>query len=129
FLGAKEIAAKSDSILAYAMEREKLFRETFDQAAVGMVHTSLAGSILRINHCAGAMLGYSPAELRELSFPQITHPEDLPKNVSEFKRVLSGEIDSYRLEQRLLCKDQHYMWAFLSVSIKRTVSRQLDYGI
>jgi diguanylate cyclase (GGDEF)-like protein/PAS domain S-box-containing protein len=129
FLGAKEIAAKSDSILAYAMEREKLFRETFDQAAVGMVHTSLAGSILRNNHRAGAMLGYSPAELRELSFPQITHPEDLPKNVSEFKRVLSGEIDSYRLEQRLLCKDQHYMWAFLSVSIKRTVSRQLDYGI
>ena len=55
-----------------------------------------------------ALLGYTSAELRELSFRHLTHPDDLPNNVREFKRALAGEIDSYRLEQRLRCKDQRY---------------------
>jgi len=128
-LSSKELASKSDSVLQYAMEREKLFRETFEQAPVGIVHTSLHGLILRINQRACALLGYSPAELRELSIPSITHPEDLPKNIQEFKRTLAGEIESYRLEQRLLCKNQRYTWFALSVAIKRAPSRQPDYNI
>lgn len=128
-LSCKELAAKSDSVLQYAMEREKLFRETFEQAAVGMVHTSLHGLILRINQRACALLGYTPAELRELSVPTITHPDDLQTNIREFKRTLAGEIDSYRLEQRLLCKNQRYLWVSLSVTIKRAPSRQPDYNI
>src|SRR5580698_5078152 len=128
-LAVQESASKSDGVLQYAMEREKLFRETFEQAAVGIVHTSLHGLILRINQRACALLGYTPAELRELSIPTITHPEDLQTNIREFKRTLAGEIDSYRLEQRLLCKNQRYVWVSLSVTIKRAPSRQPDYNI
>ena len=96
---------------------------------IGIVHTSLHGLILRINQRACALLGYTPGELRELSIPTITHPEDLPKNIQEFKRTLAGEIDSYHLEQRLLCKNQRYAWVSLSVMIKRAPSRQPDYNI
>jgi diguanylate cyclase (GGDEF)-like protein/PAS domain S-box-containing protein len=129
FLCAKEIAAKTDSVLQYAMEREKLFRETFEQAAVGIVHASLSGAVLRINQRACAMLGYTQTQLRGQTLVDITHPEDLPKNVVEFKRMLAGDIDNYRLEQRLLCKDQRYLWASLSVALKRTASHQPDYSI
>lgn len=128
-LASQEIASKSDGVLQYAMEREKLFRETFEQAAVGIVHTSLHGAILRINQRACSLLGYSPSELRELSFRHLTHPDDFPGNVNEFRRALAGEIDSYRLEQRLRCKDQRYLWAAVSVTLKRTASRQPDYSI
>jgi len=128
-LASQEVASKSDGVLQYAMEREKLFRETFEQAAVGIVHTSLHGAVLRTNQRASSLLGYSAAELRELSFRHITHPDDFPRNVNEFKRALAGEIDSYRLEQRLRCKDQRYLWAAVSVTLKRTASRQPDYGI
>jgi diguanylate cyclase (GGDEF)-like protein/PAS domain S-box-containing protein len=129
FLSARELLAKSDGVLQYAMEREKLFRETFEQAAIAMVHTSLHGAILRSNQRACNLLGYTPMQLRELSFLDITHPEDSPKNIREFKRTLAGEIDSYRLEQRLLCKDQRYVWTLLSVALKRTPFRQTDYSI
>jgi diguanylate cyclase (GGDEF)-like protein/PAS domain S-box-containing protein len=128
-LSAKELAAKSDGVLQYAMEREKLFRDTFEQAPVGIIHTSLHGLILRMNQRACALLGYNPAELRELSIPSITHPEDLADNIREFKRTLAGEIDSYRLEQRLLAKDKGYVRLALSVAIKRAPSRQPDYNI
>jgi diguanylate cyclase (GGDEF)-like protein/PAS domain S-box-containing protein len=112
--------AKSDGVLQYAMEREKLFRDTFEQAPIG---------ILRVNQRACALLGYGPAELRELSIPSITHPEDLTQNIREFKRTLAGEIESYRLEQRLLAKDQRYVRVALSVTIKRDPARQADYNI
>jgi diguanylate cyclase (GGDEF)-like protein/PAS domain S-box-containing protein len=128
-LSAKELAAKSDGVLQYAMEREKLFRDTFEQAPIGIIHTSLHGLILRMNQRACALLGYSPAELRELSVPSITHPDDLANNIREFKRTLAGEIDSYRLEQRLLAKDKRYVRVALSVAIKRAPSRQPDYNI
>jgi diguanylate cyclase (GGDEF)-like protein/PAS domain S-box-containing protein len=128
-LASQEVASKSDGVLQYAMEREKLFRETFEQAAVGIVHTSLHGAILRTNQRACSVLGYSATELRELSFRNLTHPDDFARNVSEFKRALSGEIESYRLEQRLRCKNQSYLWAAVSVTLKRTASRQPDYSI
>jgi diguanylate cyclase (GGDEF)-like protein/PAS domain S-box-containing protein len=128
-LASQEVASKSDGVLQYAMEREKLFRETFELAAVGIVHTSLHGAILRTNQHACSVLGYSATELRELSFRNLTHPDDFARNVSEFKRALSGEIESYRLDQRLRRKDQSYLWAAVSVTLKRTASRQPDYSI
>ncbi len=128
-LCTRHSAPKADNVLQYAMEREKLFRETFELAAVGIVHTSLRGTILRINQRACAMLGYSVAQLRGLNFLDITHAEDLPNNVREFKRALAGEFDSYRLEQRLLCKDQRYAWVSMSVSLKRSATRLPDYSI
>lgn len=122
-------ATKADNVLQYAMEREKLFRETFEQAAVGIVHTSLRGTILRVNPRACAMLGYTTAQLRGLNFLDITHAEDLPANVREFKLALAGQFDSYRLEQRLLCKDQRYAWVSMSVALKRGATRLPDYSI
>jgi diguanylate cyclase (GGDEF)-like protein/PAS domain S-box-containing protein len=128
-LATQEVASKSDGVLQYAMEREKLFRDTFEQAAVGIVHTSLHGAILRVNQRACSLLGYSPSELRDQSFRHLTHPDDFPGNVGEFKRAMAGEIDSYRLEQRLRCKDQRYLWTAMSVTLKRTATRQPDYNI
>jgi diguanylate cyclase (GGDEF)-like protein/PAS domain S-box-containing protein len=128
-LCTRQSTPKADNVLQYAMEREKLFRETFELAAVGIVHTSLRGTILRINQRACAMLGYSVAQLRGLNFLDITHAEDLPNNVREFKRALAGEFDSYRLEQRLLCKDQRYAWVSMSVPLRRSATRLPDYSI
>jgi len=124
-----EAVSRLVATLQYAMEREKLFRETFEQAPVGIVHTTLGGAILRVNQRACALLGYSAAQLRELTFPDITHPEDLPNNVREFKRTLAGEIDGYRLEQRLRCKDQRYVSTLLSVAVKRGQRLLPDYVI
>ncbi len=129
FLHAKELSARTDSVLQYAMERERLFRETFEQAAVGIVHVSLTGAVLRINQRACDMLGYSQAELRNLTFMDITHPEDVLVNIREFRRTLAGEIDRYRLEQRFERKQGEFLWATLSVALKRTAAGQPDYAI
>lgn len=124
---AREVASRA-GVLQYAMEREKLFRETFEQAAVGIVHTAITGSILRINQRACTLLGRPASALRGLTFQDLTHPEDLPRNVAEFKRMLAGEVESYRLEQRLKRPDGSDFWCLLSVALKKS-ARQPDYGI
>jgi diguanylate cyclase (GGDEF)-like protein/PAS domain S-box-containing protein len=129
FLHAKELAVKTEGVLQYAMERERLFRETFEQAAVGIVHASLKGEVLRINQRACDMLGYSATELRSLTILGVTHENDTAQNVREFRRTLTGEIDSYRIEQRFRRKDGQYLWAYLSVALKRLPSGQPDYSI
>lgn len=126
---APDAVVRLTAALQYAIEREKLYRETFEQAPVGILHTALNGAILRINQRACSMLGYAAAELRGRSFPELTHGEDLPANVSQFKRTLAGELDSYRLLQRLRRKDQSYLPVMASVALKRGQRLLPDYAI
>lgn len=126
---APDAVVRLTAALQYAIEREKLYRETFEQAPAGILHTALNGAILRVNQRVCSLLGYGAAELRELSFPAITHPEDLPANLSHFKRTLAGEIDGYRLEQRLRRKDQTYLAVLASVALKRGQRLLPDYAI
>jgi PAS domain-containing protein len=43
-------------------EGERRFRATFDQAAVGIVHTSLDGKYIHVNRKFCEMLGYDESE-------------------------------------------------------------------
>jgi PAS domain S-box-containing protein len=66
------------------------------------------------------MLGYSADELRTLSFIDITHPDDVAQNTQFFLQTLAGEIDNYRMNKRFLRKDGQYMWARLSVALRKS---------
>ena len=58
-------------------EREKHFRATFEQAAVGVAHVSLDGRLLLMNQKLCDIVGYTPEELRDKTYEEFTHPEDL----------------------------------------------------
>jgi len=62
---------------AEVVEREERFRATFEQAAVGIAHVSPDGRFLRINQRFCDITGYTHRETREITFPDITHPDDL----------------------------------------------------
>ena len=68
-------------------EQEELFRSTFEQAAVGMVHGDLDGKWTRVNQRICDLLGYSRAELMQLDYTSITHPEDRAKSREHFQRA------------------------------------------
>ncbi len=44
-------------------DSEERFRATFEQAAIGIMHVSFEGQILRCNTRFAQFLGYSPGEL------------------------------------------------------------------
>ena len=128
-LHARESAERSEHVLRFATEREQLFRDTFEQAGVGITHTSLSGELLRINKHACDRLGYTAAELHNVSFIDITHPDDIASNVGYFHQMTSGAIDNYRLEKRFLRKDGTYLWTHVSVALKRSAAGRPDFMI
>jgi len=113
----------NDLIKAHAHLNEKLklseerFRRAFEHAAIGMAIVSLQGKWLRINRSLFNILGYHPSELLRLTFQDITHPEDLNKDLDLLTEVIGGLRDSYQMEKRYFHKKGHIVWVILAVSI------------
>ena len=129
FIQAQELAIQSKGVLDMATEHEMLFRSTFEQAAVGIVHASPSGIMVRINQCAARMLGYAMEEILHKSFIDITHPEDIGGNTDLLQQLVAGAIGSYRVEKRYVRKDGSTLWAYLSVALKRSASGEPQYLI
>ncbi|MGL4918601.1 MAG: DUF4118 domain-containing protein, partial [Aeromonas allosaccharophila] len=58
-------------------QSETRFQATFEQAAVGIALVSPDGKWLRVNQRLCDMVGYQADELMNMTFQQITHPDDL----------------------------------------------------
>ncbi|MBD2165150.1 PAS domain S-box protein [Calothrix membranacea FACHB-236] len=100
-------------------ESEERFRATFEQAAVGISHVSLSGQYMRLNQKFCDILGYTPAELLELTFQEITHPADLAADLHLTQKLLKGEIQTFFLEKRYITQDSSFLWVNLTVSLVR----------
>jgi PAS domain S-box-containing protein len=99
------------------MISEERFKRIFEYAAIGMAIVSLRGEWLRINNSISEILGYKSSELIKLSFQDITHPDDLNKDLNLLNEALRGKQESYQMEKRYLHKNGHIVWAILAVSV------------
>jgi diguanylate cyclase (GGDEF)-like protein/PAS domain S-box-containing protein len=97
---------------------EDRYRATFDQAAVGILHTSLQGRILRCNECFARIVGYSREELVDSDFQEITPPEDQGSGKVVAMRLLKGEVATAHFEKRYVRKDGTLTWVMLTISIQ-----------
>jgi PAS domain S-box-containing protein len=98
-------------------ESEERFRATFEQAAIGMGHVSNDGHWLRVNQKLCDIIGYTHEELLELTWQQITHPEDLATDLDHVQQLLAGNVHTYSMEKRYIRKDGVIVWANLTVSL------------
>lgn len=105
-------------------ENENLLRRVFDQLPIGAAVVSLNGRFHRVNAALCRMLGRSEAELRELTFLDITHPDDRPESLAAVRKLMNGEIDHLQLEKRYLRKDGEPVWGEVSVRMIRDASGQ-----
>ncbi len=107
-----------------SLSSDALYRASFEQAAVGILHTSLDGRILECNECFARILGYTPEELVGSSFQAITPPGDRGIGNTAQKRLLSGEMETVSFEKRYLRKDGTLTWVMLTISIQYDEARQ-----
>lgn len=96
---------------------EARFRGAFEYSAIGMTIVSLEGKWLRVNREFVHMVGYSEEELLNLSFQEITHPDDVSLNLSLFDEALRGERETYRLVKRYVHKNGSIIWGRINVSM------------
>src|SRR5258708_377249 len=101
---------------------EERFRGTFENAAVGIAHLDAAGRYLNVNQKFCDITGYSRPELLAMSFPDVTHPDDLVFLREPFAALMRGEVPSFSQEKRYLRKDGTLMWGSVSVSLQRATA-------
>jgi PAS domain S-box-containing protein len=97
-------------------ESEERFGNAFKYSPHGMAIVALDGRWLRANKSLCEMLGYSEDELREISFQTVTHPDDVPVDLENLRRLISGEINSYNRVKRYYRKDGRLIWVSIAVS-------------
>jgi len=110
-------------------ESEMRFQAAFEQAAVGIAIISLEGRWLHVNHKLCQIVGYNHDELRALTFQDITHLDDLDTDLNYVRQVLAGEITTFSMEKRYICKDSSIIWINLTVSLVRKPDNTPDYFI
>lgn len=100
-------------------EARQRFESAFDNAPIGMALISPDGRWLKVNQSVCEITGYAEADLLQMTFQQITHPDDLELDLSLVDQVLAGEIRTYRMDKRYLRADGTEIWIELSVSLVR----------
>jgi two-component system, sensor histidine kinase and response regulator len=108
-------------------ESEQRFRNTFEQAPVGICHLTLGGGLLRINRRFCDILGYPQDELLGRVLDELIHPEDLVTVLEKVGELVRREIDNYSQELRQLRKDGSQVWVNFSVSLVRNPSGEPRY--
>jgi PAS domain S-box-containing protein len=99
-----------------------LLLATFEQAAIGIAHLTLAEEWISVNQRYCEITGYSRAEILRLKLEELTHPDDVTASQEFLGRIRSGELPEYRMEKRYVRKDGTVIWVHLTVSIVRSVN-------
>jgi len=114
----RDVSARVAAQDALAASEER-FRLTQLHAPTGLALIGLDGRYLQVNPALCTLAGRSEEELMSLTFQDITHPDDLPRDLDLLDRLARGEIQGYELEKRYLHPDGAIVWVLLSRSLVR----------
>ncbi len=109
-------------------ESERKFRDLFENSPLGNSIAGLDGSMY-VNRSFCAMLGYSPEELNNKNWREITHPDDIKHNELVLKMLLDGKYDRHRFEKRYIHRKGWLVWVEISIFLQRDENGEPLYYI
>ena len=98
---------------------EKLLKESFTQAAIGMITVSLNGHFINVNNIFSTMIGYSERELLQMKFNDVTHPDDKQIGKKLLDQMIDDKIDSGMIEKRYLHKNGKIIYVRITTTLLR----------
>jgi len=100
-------------------ESQDRLQLTFEQAAVGIAQGELNGEQLLFNQKYCDIVGYTPEEIVQLGYIEMTYPEDRELDQGFMDRLVAGEISTFTIEKRYVHKQGYPVWVSLTVSLVR----------
>lgn len=123
---ARQQKNRSDALFKAS---EAGYRSMFELASVGIALVAPDGGWINVNAALCDIIGYTREELKNLTFQDITHPEDLNTDMGLLQQLVDNEIDHYQMEKRYLRKGDGPVWVSLSVTKKLSSEGHLEYFI
>ena len=106
---------KESKLSQKLFEQEHLYKLTFEEADVGIAHSSLDGRWIDANEYLVKLLGYTKEELQEHSVKELTYPADRQLDEQMKAQLLNQGKSSYHTEKRYIKKDGSIIWTSVAV--------------
>lgn len=104
-------------MLEQLKQSERRFKLMFEQAPIGITVTdSVSGQAFEVNKAFLDLIRMSREEFEQITWIDITHPDDLDEDKAQMGRLLAHEIDSYRMDKRYRRPDGSYVWAHMAIT-------------
>ena len=98
-------------------ESEEQFRRVFEEGPLGLALAGNDHRFVKVNGALCQMVGYSDAELLQMTFADVTHSDDLRADVELAERLFRGEVPFYRRRKRYVKKKGDIIWVNLTKSL------------
>jgi len=108
----------------HARHEETLFRNTVEDAPVGIAFADREGRYRYCNRAFCAMLCFDSEELNGESMASFTHAADLESTTAGLGRLWSGEIAHLEIEKRYLRKNGGALWVHATTSLVSDGSKE-----
>jgi diguanylate cyclase (GGDEF)-like protein/PAS domain S-box-containing protein len=100
---------------------ESYLRSAFEDAPLGIglisIDPASEGRCLRVNPAFCRLTGYSAGQLLLTDIDALLHPDDLSTDRAAMTRLVEGEVEGFKIEERLLHAERHAVWVTVSASL------------
>lgn len=94
---------------------QSLFQAVFEQAPIGIAIVHSFDFLSTINNKFEQILDRSKVDFLSFSWVDITHPDDLDKDLELFEKFKTGEINGYTMDKRYIKPDGSSVWVEMTV--------------
>jgi PAS domain S-box-containing protein len=115
--GYQRVSAERKRIRKDLRAVEARFLLLFENAAFGIAVIDADGRLEQANPALVRMLGYTAEELSEMTFADLTFPEDFVAERAHIFRMKRDKRDGYLFHKRLVRKNGEVFWAQFSLTV------------
>lgn len=108
---------------------EETFRSAVENAPNGMALIDPDGRLLKVNPALCTLLGFDADELTAMPLRVIPHEDDVDFDRDSLRNLYRGDMDTCRVEKRLLHKSGRQIHVLLSMSLIRDHDGSAKYYV
>lgn len=111
-----------------ARQGENLLQLFFELPFIGMTITSPESKqSLRFNNQLCEILGYTREQLEKKTWAELTHPDDIARDIAGFECIMRDKSDGYSLDKRFIRANGDIVYAVIDMHAVRRPDRSVEY--
>ncbi len=114
----RDITARKRAEVALK-ESEQQLQLIFENAPIGMALTDLSKSFIKVNKAYCDIIGYSKKELLNMTYEEITHPDDINMENVILDQTINGTGNNFHYEKRYIHKNGKIVYVDLRLNVLR----------
>jgi len=118
------------ALIAEQSKSDQILQQFYELPFIGMaIADPETKQWLKFNDRLCTILGYSREELLNMSWQNITHPDDIEVNLKTHAEFLDGDLEDSAFQKRYLRKDGTIIFASVNLKCVRKPNGKADYMV